>query len=259
MSRVDENLVALVRLFSRLPLPADRWPHQQLALNQALWLIAPMGIILGSIAAAVTFVFYLIGVPALLLGLIWFAAMIALTGALHEDGLADVADGFWGGNDIARRLEIMKDSGLGSYGMLALLFSVLLRAGALGLIMAQASVWQGLLSAVIFAGVSRAMLTPLWALTSPARAEGLARHVGQPSRTAMGQALVTAAAISLALLFVINIGHWLMLAGALALLSAGFLRLVVAKIGGHTGDTLGAQQQLSECLLWVMLAGFTVS
>ena len=184
MSRVDENLVALVRLFSRLPLPADRWPHQPLALNAALWLIAPMGVLLGCIAAAVTLVFHAIGVPSLLLGLVWVATMIALTGALHEDGLADVADGFWGGGDSPRRLEIMKDSRLGSYGMLALLFSVLLRAGALGQVMLQTSVWQALLAAVILAGVSRALLTPLWALTPPARTDGLARHVGQPARAA---------------------------------------------------------------------------
>jgi adenosylcobinamide-GDP ribazoletransferase len=175
------------------------------------------------------------------------AAMIWLTGALHEDGLADCADGLGGGKTAAQALAIMRDSRVGSYGVLALVFSVGLRWAALA---ALAPVW-GVLALAIAGGIGRAMMVPATALTGYARREGLG---GSLAGGAGG--IEVAAALGTALLLGI-VGGW---AGLLALglalaVAGGFLFYMVRRVGGYTGDGLGAMAQLGEIVVMVVLAG----
>jgi adenosylcobinamide-GDP ribazoletransferase len=196
-------------------------------------------------------------------GLVWFlagqllptgvaagmalAAMIGLTGALHEDGLADCADGLGGGKTEAQTLEIMRDSRVGTYGALALILSVGLRWAALA---ALAPVW-GVLALAIAAGIGRALMVPATALAGYARTEGLGRSVAGGAG-----AVEVLAAIGTALVLAL-VGGW---AGLIALVlamavAAAFLFLLVRRIGGYTGDGLGAIAQLGEIAAMVVLAG----
>jgi len=173
--------------------------------------------------------------------------MVLATGALHEDGLADCADGFWGGHDPARRLEIMKDSRIGAYGVLALIIGFALKWTLLTELIAGGWPW---IAIVIPAMVSRAAMLWMMAALPFARDDGLARHVGQPPRMTVGIGIATAGMLS------VVFGGW---AGAATILVAaaatlGMARLARAKIGGQTGDVLGATQYLTELATLLTLA-----
>jgi len=123
------DIPAAIGLLSRLPVPVDT----DLATRRgarAAWAYPLAGLVVGALAGLVAQVALWLGLPPSIAALLALAAMIAITGALHEDGLADSADGLWGGWDRARRLEIMKDSRIGTYGVLALGLTLLLRAAA---------------------------------------------------------------------------------------------------------------------------------
>jgi adenosylcobinamide-GDP ribazoletransferase len=210
-----------------------------------------VGVVVG-LAAAVVFAVasrYWGGyVPAILA----VTASAIMTGALHEDGLADTADGFGGGRSRDARLAIMKDSRLGTYGALALIFSVGLRVAALAL-MAPSYAWAALIAA--HAG-ARAATT--WAMNS-------LPYAGDPAATRISYSdaaldrsgtttavLVTLAALLPALLKAPSaLFAGLILAALSTLLAVGLARRL---IGGYTGDVLGAVEQGAEVAFLLGLA-----
>lgn len=241
------DIAAALALLTRLPLPhlpaaafADQartawaWPLAGLA-------VAAPACLLGALAIGA-------GLPATVSAGLVLAAQVMLSGAMHEDGLADSADGLWGGATRERRLEIMRDSRIGSYGVLALILSVGLRWAALsGLIAAGA--WGAVLAAAV---LSRAGMPALMAALPRARTDGLSHGVGRPGRGAVRGAVALAVALAL-----ICTG-WAALTAALgaALAVVGMGALARAKLGGQTGDILGAAQQVAEIVaLLVLLAG----
>jgi adenosylcobinamide-GDP ribazoletransferase len=165
------------------------------------------------------------------------AAAIMVTGALHEDGLADTADGLWGGWEPARRLEIMRDSRIGTYGVLALVLAVGLRASLLaGLGLA------GFARAVVAAEVlGRAAMVALAGWLPPAAPGRGAEATGRPGTAGILVAAVTTLAAAVA-----ASGWWapVPLATA-ALVTAGCALLFRRRLGGVTGDTLGAAEQVT--------------
>jgi len=176
------------------------------------------------------------------------AALALLTGALHEDGLADVADAFGSGGDKARTLEILDDPRLGTYGVLALSLSLIARVAAIG------SLDGWTVAAVLPAAqaLSRASASCVMPVIPPARPSGLGARYSAgvtPKRVLAG--VSAAAVVSGALL-----GWWAIAATALALtVTAGVGALAARKIGGITGDVLGAAQQLSEIGILVLAVG----
>ncbi len=187
-----------------------------------------------------------LGLSPLLAATLGVATHVLITGGLHEDGLADVADGFGGGAARERKLEIMRDSRIGAYGGLALGLSLLLRVFALAALAERS--WALAAAAMIATGaVSRTTgLAPLLML-APARAGGLGAAMPLPSSRALAQAAALAALLSLApALFGAAPGQTL--GASLAAVFAAILvaRLAERQIGGYTGDVLGAAQQLAE-------------
>ena len=181
-----------------------------------------------------------LGLPPMLAALLAIAAQILLTGGLHEDGLADVADGFGGGRTRADKLRIMRDPRIGSFGALALVLAVLARIGALAGLAEPA-----LAAAVLIAGgaASRAPLPVLMVMLPPARDEGLAAGAGRP------HPLRAAAGVAVAVLMALALLSPPMAASGVVAAACGALLLVPLarhQIGGHTGDVLGAAQQLAE-------------
>jgi adenosylcobinamide-GDP ribazoletransferase len=196
-------------------------------------------------AAALTVALYL-GLPAVVAAGLALGLQIIVTGALHEDGLADVADGFWGGHTAERRLEIMRDSHIGSYGTLALLLSVGLRWQALAFIVENDPVLAGL-ALIAVAMTSRALPAILVATLRPARTDGLGHAAG---RARMPPALIAVALAASSALALPAILDAMVLQAALGF---GVARLALRKIGGHTGDVLGAAQQIAEIAALVFL------
>ncbi|MEO0668711.1 MAG: adenosylcobinamide-GDP ribazoletransferase [Pseudomonadota bacterium] len=220
-------------LLTRLPLPP--LPDHAFAHGaRAVWAYPLVGLVLGGIVAVLSLVLSGLGLPAMLAAGLVLAALVMLTGAMHEDGLADTGDGLWGGQTPARRLDIMKDSRIGTYGVLALVLSTGLR----WLGYAEVSVAE-LVAALV---LSRAAMPALMAALPHARTDGLSRSVGRPGMGPVAIALGLAALIGIGLTGGGAVVALLVGTGA-ALLMALLAR---AKIGGQTGDILGATQIMVE-------------
>ena len=228
------DLLSSLGLLSRLPLPA----HQGRG-AQSAWAYPLAGAILGALAGLVGLLAQWLQVPAEGAALLALVASVALSGALHEDGLADTADGLWGGMTAARRLEIMKDSRIGAYGTMALVLSLIARW------LAYAALFHAgwALPALIATGaLSRGALPLMMALMPHARDNGLSRAVGT---VALSTAM---AGLGLALLLAMVFTGWSTLPALLAggLVLCVLARIAMKKIGGQTGDILGAGQQVAE-------------
>ncbi|GGK23562.1 adenosylcobinamide-GDP ribazoletransferase [Salinarimonas ramus] len=257
------DVARALRFYSRLPVPALPWeadPHAMPSFARMARVLPVAGAILGALAAFVVAATALAGLPPLVAATLGIAALAAMTGALHEDGLADVADAFAGGATRERRLEIMKDSRVGAFGALALILAAILRVAALAALLEGAGILGAACAVIALSCLSRtATLVPL-ALASPARREGASASVGRLPMATLLFASGLAAAIALALAAAGGLSL-LGMAGALlaAALSAILLtRWSVAKIGGQTGDVAGAAQQVAEiaaaCALLIALA-----
>lgn len=233
-------------LLTRLPL---RYDGQIGAAEHAgaLRFYPVIGVIVGLAAAGAYWLAQTLGLPPLLAGLVAVAATALLTGAFHEDGLADLADGFGGGADRQRKLEIMRDSRIGAYGALALIFSVALRAGALAALATPTAVTSALIAAHC---LSRALLPSAMALLPPARESGLAASVDRPGVQQVAIALLIAGA---AVIFVLGpeLGLTAIVIGSLG--AGAVLMLARSQIGGYTGDVLGAVQQAGEIAVLLSL------
>ncbi|MEL7098682.1 MAG: adenosylcobinamide-GDP ribazoletransferase [Pseudomonadota bacterium] len=230
----DPILAAL--LLTRLPLPRvpDAAFHHQ---ARAVWAFPLVGMVLGLMAALA----YALGPTPMIAAGLALATLAMLTGGLHEDGLADTVDGLWGGHDRPRRLDIMKDSRIGAYGVLALVLVTGLRWSALTA--------AGPLALVAAASLSRASMPVIMAWLPHARADGLSRSVGAPTPT---MAFVAAALGTGIAAVAIGVPALKALAAtACVVLVLGWIAR--RKIGGQTGDILGAAQQLSEAAILIVL------
>ena len=239
------DIVAGFVLLTRLPVRASETALARGA--AAAWAWPVVGAVLGGIAGLAALVVMALGLPAPLAAGLCLGLMTMMTGAMHEDGLSDTVDGLWGGWTRERRLEIMKDSHIGSYGVIALILSLGLRWLALSTLFA-----AGLALPVLIAAgaLSRAAMPALMDALPPARDGGLSRSVGRvPFDTAV---LAAAVATVLALLALGLVALPLVLAVTAAAWGIG--ALARAKIGGQTGDILGAAQQMAEVSLLLVLA-----
>jgi len=242
MHRVFGDIRLALGLLTRLPLPGAPDPGRGAA---AAWAWPVAGLVTGLIGGAA--IWLTSGLSAGVSAAVGLGAMIMTSGAMHEDGLADTADGLWGGWERDRRLEIMKDSRIGTYGVIALMLALLARWSLMAGLIASGAIWAPLIAAAV---MSRVPMIFLMALMEPARPGGLARMVGQPPLSA---ALI-AAGLALALGLILG-GGAAIWALALALgLTLGLARVAQAKIGGQTGDILGASQQISEIAVLAVLA-----
>ena len=147
------------------------------AISRAAWAFPLVGVVVGLVGAVVYGLAYHLGLPFWPAAALCIAATMTLTGCLHEDGLADTIDGFGGGETRERKLDIMRDSRIGTYGVCALVIAILLRVSALALIGAPGPVTAALIAAH---AAGRAVMPAIMALLPPARPDGLSASAGQP-------------------------------------------------------------------------------
>lgn len=231
-----DDLGTAFSLLTRLPVSSG--PSRG---ARAAWAYPLAGMVVGLLAGIAGLLGAWFGLFPALTALVALTTQIALTGAMHEDGLADTADGFWGGWTRARRLEIMKDSHIGTFGVLALILSLGARWAALWLLFQVGAGWA--LAALISAGaLSRAALPALMRALPHARGTGLSHDVGRPDWRAVGLGAAIAAITALVLLGWSAFGavFWALVATVLV----GWI--AQAKIRGQTGDVLGTAQQVAE-------------
>ncbi len=208
--------------------------------GDALWAYPLVGVVVGGIGMLAFWAAHSLGtLPAAILAV---TAQIFATGALHEDGLADTADGFGGGHTRERKLEIMRDSRVGSYGVLALVLVTLMRVVAVSTAPSVAL--------IAAATLGRAAMVGILATTQAARNDGLAAGLADaplgPVIAALGGAVVLTLVIAPHAAFgVISV----------AALSTGLMRfLAIRQIGGQTGDVLGATCLIVEVAVLTVLA-----
>lgn len=234
------SLVFLTRIPLRLP-----FDFQMERLKTAAGYFPLVGILTGLTGGLIYGAGYHLGFGPTLSALLAIAGQVLITGALHEDAIADVADGFGGGKDKEQKLAIMRDSRIGAYGVLALIIVVSLKIFAIARLEDPALVTYALVGA---AAAGRAAMSGVMYILPPARDDGLGRDAGEPEVTSASLALLFGILIC-TLLFGTETGAFML---GLACIGAGILAWIAHRqIAGKTGDVLGAALQIAEifCLL----------
>ena len=245
-----ELFLLAVSFFSRLPVPANL-PYSESRMNQAGRYFALIGVVLGVLCAA-TFALLSLVFPDPVSVVLTMVFSLLLTGAFHEDGLTDMADGIGGGMTVERRLSIMKDSRIGTYGAATLVMALL----------AKFVFWRELahepkflLMIVVAYTVSRALAAtliydmPYVSDSDTSKSKPLAN---KQSSLEVAILLFTGGIVTLFL----GVTLAAIIVLVLALFRYGFKRWLIKRIGGFTGDCLGAAQQLSELLVYLTLIAF---
>lgn len=239
--RILPDLWSAFALLTRLPVP----DHKGTGAGSA-WAWPVVGATLGALGAGLAGLALWLGLTPGIVAVLVLVLGAFLTGGLHEDGLSDTADGLFGGWTRERRLEIMKDSRVGSYGVLALLLVTLARWSALEAILAGGELW----ALVAVGALSRAPIGLVMSALKNARGTGLAHATGRPSAVVA----LAGAGLALALGLVFAGGAVLPMVVAVALVTLWLARSAQKRIGGQTGDILGATQQLAEAACLAVLA-----
>ena len=242
--KIVADIAVCIGFYTRIAMPQPAISDAQ-SFAATQWAAPVAGALIGLCVGVIAWLALLVGLPATLAAAFALAAGALLTGALHEDGLADTADGLGGGKDRAHKLAIMRDSHLGSYGALALGLSLLARWAALAAL-AQSSPLALLIAAISAHAASRAILPILLNRLPPARTDGLAANIGNMNP-------VTAQiAGAVGILFLLPGGFGFAVTSVLLIAALSYLvaRLALSQIGGQTGDILGATQQLCEIAIF---------
>ena len=237
------TLLNAIGFFTRIPVPIHN-----ISLGRTVWAWPLVGGLLGSLVGLVGLILTAFGLPTVVVSLICLSIGILLSGGLHEDGLADTFDGIWGGMNPKRRLEIMSDSQIGSYGTISLIISILFRWSLLNILIEQGLLLEGL---IVTGALSRSAMVPMMMFLSPAKQDGLGFSIGGISNISIGVNFVITLLLGIFLL-----GTLIFIPLLLSILLAFVISLLVKKkLGGYTGDTFGFLQQLSEigCLLGIII------
>ena len=217
--------------------------------GRALWAYPLVGGIIGSLGAGGFVLANFLGLPVYLAAIAALGAGILASGALHEDGLSDFADGL-GGRTAQDKLRIMRDSAQGVYGALALMLSVAARGGAIFALGAEAP-----LALIAAHAIARGVLAVPMRQISPVRRDGITAEAGHPSYITVLAALVLSAIIAGVLLSAQTAQIVLLLAIGAAF---GLAWLAKRQLGGITGDVLGAAEQAAEVVvLWSLTLTLT--
>jgi adenosylcobinamide-GDP ribazoletransferase len=245
--RTGSDILAAVQFLTRIPVPAPAYESD--SLSRAVKFFPVVGLLLGA-AAALLHLLLAPHLPRLISAALVIAFLILITGCLHEDGLADVADGFGGGWTREQVLIILKDSRIGSYGGTALIFSVL------GRVLLIASLPLNQVPPYLIAAhvLSRWTTLPLSYYLPPARVPEEEAGVGQGARIARlitCRTLIAGSVFSLAICVIVLRTHAVFpISGALliSLVSGLYYR---RRICGVTGDCFGATNQLTELAVYM--------
>jgi adenosylcobinamide-GDP ribazoletransferase len=235
------ELAAALMLLTRLPVAPLAGDLR--AGVSGVWAYPVIGAVIGCLASIVFLIATVLRLPSSVAALAAIATSVLTTGALHEDGLADMADGFGGGGTVARKLEIMRDSRIGSFGALALILSVGLRVAAIAALAEPGRVAVALVAAGV---LGRGAMIGVMLALPPARSDGMAASLGPVPLVPSVVGLAIAAVCIL-------LPHGARAVVAAVLAGTGMVWLARRQVGGYTGDVLGATEQVTECAVLVAM------
>lgn len=240
---------------SRLPVPGHFFVGQSGAMSRTVQGFPLAGALILLPAAFVLAIMLTLGATPLMAAVAAITVQTLLTGALHEDGLGDTADGLGGGRDRGHALTIMKDSRVGSYGVVALILIFAMRIAAIAGLAQHLSAVAAALCLPAIAALSRALMVWHWSALPPARTDGVATSLRSPEKPALHTALISAVLIAaITIAPAISVFALFTTLAASAVAAVVFLGFVRRRIGGHTGDTIGACQQICEAVGLTALA-----
>jgi len=248
------ELVVALRFLTRLPVPFAR-TVEPTPLFASMRLFGLAGALIGACSGILIVLLSFLHLPVVMAPAVAIGLGLFLTGALHEDGLADTADGLLGGATRERRLEIMRDSRIGTYGACALVLALLARASAFSAL-AELAPGQTILVLAACGAFSRAMVVDMMWATKPARSDGLAAQAGRPSRNVALFAICSSGVLAIWAGWAIEPVTGVEAMAAALVVTAVMRRLATRLVGGQTGDICGAVQVLSEI---AMLTTFLAS
>ncbi len=244
------EIIGSLSFLTRLPIPFARTLDMP-PLAQSMRFFAVAGACIGGMNGLVLVGLQAINLPPLLAAAITCAFGLMLTGGLHEDGLADSADGLFGGKTREDRLLIMRDSRIGSYGTMALITCLLARAASYEALLAlPAFVSISVMAAT--GAFSRAMVVDMMWATKSARSDGLSVLAGRPGRSAALFAIVTGGALVFFAGFTLRPESGVVAVLAAAAITGLIRRYAMRQIGGQTGDICGTTQVLAEIVMFAV-------
>lgn len=236
--------------YTRIPVPF-RIPYSDEMLNRTTRYFPLVGLLIGGIGAG-AYALASLAFPPVIALLISMATTIFVTGAFHEDGFADFCDGFGGGYTSPERiLEIMKDSRLGTYGAVGLVFMLATKFISLNSLPTE----KIIPTLIIGHTISRLMPVLIIFTTSYSRTDGKSKTKPIGKRGKWSD-LFFAALIPLASLVWLQWQIVLVVLAVLLVITLLFGRYLLKRLGGYTGDCLGAIQQLSEITFYLILVAF---
>ncbi|MEC7202621.1 MAG: adenosylcobinamide-GDP ribazoletransferase [Pseudomonadota bacterium] len=250
-SEIERNPISALRtatvFLTRIPVGGNsETGHGPLA--SSVWMFPFVGALVGLLGGLIYYASQALGLPVAISAALGVCVLYVVTGGLHEDGLADVADGFGGGASRERKLAIMRDSRIGTYGVAAMVFSILLRILAIVSIADAASVAMALLAA---GALSRAAIGPVMAALPSARPDGLSAAAGRPGG---GQALLAIGIAMVGAIAFLGFGAGIVVT-VLALMTLCLVAALAKKqIGGQTGDVLGTTAQCVEIVVLLAIS-----
>jgi adenosylcobinamide-GDP ribazoletransferase len=241
------EFVHSAKFLTRMPIPLSRTLDPP-PLAETMRMFSIVGALIGCGIAAVLLAGDYVQLPRHLTALLAVTFGLLVSGALHEDGLSDTADGLGGGSTRERRLDIMRDSRIGSYGALALIIAVGARVACYSALMTQSSL--AILTALAACqSFSRAMMVDLLWATRPARLDGLAVYAGQPRRSVAMFAIAFGLGLTLLAGYFSSFENAVLALGLGLAATAAIRALAIRLIGGQTGDICGAVQVTCEIMM----------
>ena len=244
-----QDIILGISFLTRLPIPHSQ-PYKRF-LMQSAWSFPLVGVFLGFLGGSVSWFLLELQLPLLIVSFLTIGTLILLTGGLHEDGLADMADGFGGGSNPENKIAIMRDSQIGTYGTLILILVIAVKAAAIETLLGKDNSLNCMVALIVSGSVSRSLMVCVAYTLDHASEKGLGKFAGKPNSQTVISSLFITVITSIFLLPIIKV----MIALTLATLTAtaiGFL--AKRQINGYTGDILGATQQLSEVIVLIYLA-----
>lgn len=258
LRELQNDIGRSIGFLSRFPVPGRYFKGHDGSLARAVRAFPIAGCLIMLPPAALLAVLLALNLEPMIAALISLAALTVATGALHEDGLSDTADGVGGGRNREAALAIMRDSRIGSYGASALILSYGIRAASVAAIGNALNPTAAGLAMIAVAAASRAAMVWHWSSLPPARRDGVAVSVGGPEEASVTFALGSAAVIVFVLIWpAAGFAAACATLAAAGLAALALTRYIGARIGGHTGDTIGASQQCAEMAALAALALFT--
>jgi len=239
-ARLDELIVGIA-FMTRLPMP-----HREARIADAAWAFPIAGLIVGGVSGLVLALCLLLGLPPLFSAFAAIGISAFMTGALHEDGLSDCADGLWSAATPERRLEIMRDSRIGAFGALALIITVGMKVALLSAIVVYWGPYPAVMLLIATHTLARAGLPAVMRWIPSPSDTGLAAMAGRPTLATAAIAILFGIGVTGIALSFFPVWLPLALAAGAAAAHLKFALIARAKLGGVNGDALGAMEQMAE-------------